>query len=293
MAVRLSENFRGFLYAPFYAAVATGAFIAEGVAVELISSPDPATSAESLRSGRVDAMWGGPLRVLIGYDRDPGCDLVCFGEVVARDPFLLLGREQRANFRMTDLPGLRVATVSEVPTPWICLADDIRRAGIDPTTLPRIADRSMPANAAALRRGELDVIQAFEPIVESLIRAGCHVWFTAADRGLTAYTSFVTRKSTLEARRGEFAAMVRAIRSTLGWMHATPGAEIARVIGPYFPDADPAVLAGAAERYKRLGVWGRDGVLRQEGYDRLKHAMLAAGTIRRGVDYATCVDATL
>jgi NitT/TauT family transport system substrate-binding protein len=293
MAVRLYENFRGFLYAPFYAAGTIGAYAAEGVEVELVASPDPLASAAALRSGTADAMWGGPLRVLIGYDREPDCDLVCLTEVVARDPFLLVGRAPRPNFRMADLSGLRFASVSEVPTPWICLADDIRRAGLNPDALPRIADRGMADNAAALQRGELDVIQVFEPIAETLIRAGCHIWHAAADRGLTAYTCLVTRKPTLAARRNEFAAMARAICRTLAWVHATPDADVARTVASFFPDTSPAVLAGAVGRYKQLGVWGRDGVLRPEGFDRLKTAMLGAGTIRIGADYATCVDATL
>jgi NitT/TauT family transport system substrate-binding protein len=293
MAVRLYENFRGFLYAPFYAAGAIGAYAAEGVEVELVASPDPLASAAALRSGAADAMWGGPLRVLIGYDRDPDCDLVCLTEVVARDPFLLVGRTPQPNFRMADLSGLRFASVSEVPTPWICLADDIRRAGIDPDALPRIADRGMADNAAALQRGELDVIQMFEPIAETLLRAGCHIWYAAADRGLTAYTCFVTRKSTLGARHDEFVAMAHAIRRTLTWVHATTDPEFAQTVAPFFPDTAPDVLAGAAGRYKRLGVWGRDGVLRPEGFDRLRAAMLAAGTIRSGAEYATCVDPTL
>jgi len=289
MPIRLSENFRGFLYAPFYAAHATGAYAREGVAVQLVASPDPLSSAQAMRSGAADAMWGGPLRVLIAYDRDPGADLACFGEVVARDPFLLVGRAPRPAFRLAELAGLRFASVSEVPTPWICLADDLRRAGIDPTRLPRGADRGMAQNVEALQRGELDVIQVFEPLVEELVRQGCHVWYAAADRGPTAYTCFVTHKPRLAARRDEFAAMVRAIRATLAWVHSTAGEELARVVAPYFPDIAPALLAGAAERYKRLGVWGRDGVLRPEGFERLKSAMLAAGTIARGAAYGDCV----
>jgi len=293
MAVRLYENFRGFLYAPFYAAQAIGAYAAEGVAVEIVASPDPLASAAALRSGAADVMWGGPLRVLIGYDREPDCDLVCFGEVVARDPFCLVGRAQRRpqDFSFAELGMLRVATVSEVPTPWICLAHDIRRAGVDPDGLKRIADRTMARNVQDLRDGAVDVIQVFEPFVESLVRDGAgHVWYAAADRGLTAYTCFVTRKPTLAARRDEFAAMGRAIRHTLQWVHATPGATIAEAIAPYFPDQPHDLLAGAAERYKWLGVWGRDGVLRPEGFDRLKGAMLAAGTIKRGALYSMCVD---
>ena len=71
MAIRLSENFRALFYAPFYAAHAIGAYDAEGVAVELVRSPDPASTAAALRRGEIDAMWGGPLRVLMTHAMDP------------------------------------------------------------------------------------------------------------------------------------------------------------------------------------------------------------------------------
>ena len=67
MAIRLSENFRALFYAPFYAAHAIGAYQAEGVEVELLSSPDPARTAAALRNGEIDAMWGGPLRVMLTH----------------------------------------------------------------------------------------------------------------------------------------------------------------------------------------------------------------------------------
>ncbi len=56
-----------------------------------------------------DVSWGGQMRVMETYDKQNGCDLVCFGEVVARDPFLLMGRMPKPDFalaagRLQDLP---------------------------------------------------------------------------------------------------------------------------------------------------------------------------------------------
>src|SRR5579862_8466150 len=131
----LSENFRALFYTPFYAAHAIGAYEAEKVDVRLRESPDPARTAADLREGRVDVMWGGPLRVLLTHAADPASDVVCFCDVVARDPFFVIGREPRDDFRPRDLLGVRFAAVSEVPTPWLCLQDDIRRDGADPDAL--------------------------------------------------------------------------------------------------------------------------------------------------------------
>jgi ABC-type nitrate/sulfonate/bicarbonate transport system substrate-binding protein len=112
------------------------------------------------------------MRVMQMHETRADCDLVC-------DPFVLVGRDQHPDFALAGLYGKRVATVSEVPTPWLCLQEDLRRAGLDPEALPRIADRTMADNAAALRRGELDVVELFEPFAEELIAGEGHLWYAA------------------------------------------------------------------------------------------------------------------
>ena len=110
MPILLSENFRALFYAPFYAAYVTGAFKEAGVEVVLKPSPSPPAAAKALRAGEVDVMWGGPLRVMMVHDQEPGADLVCFCDVVARDPFFILGATPRPQFKLTDLARLKLAT---------------------------------------------------------------------------------------------------------------------------------------------------------------------------------------
>ena len=141
-----------------------------------------------------------------------------------------------------------------MPTPWLCLQDDLRRAGVDPATLNRISGPSMADNAAALRAGALDAVQVFQPYAEELIASGAgHVWYAAADRGLTAYTTLVTRRPLLQSRRDELLRMTRAIARTLRWIAATPGTEIARALADFFPSVAPDIFAAAIDRYRALG----------------------------------------
>src|SRR5262249_52604466 len=155
MAIKLAENFRAIFYAPFYATQVLGFFAREGVDVELIDSPAPAAAASGLLNGTIDLSWGGPMRVMKAREIDPNSPLVCFCEVVARDPFFLVGRGDGGKFRLADLARLRFATVSEVPTPWLCLQEDLRQVGVDPDRLERIANRTMAENLAALRNGDI------------------------------------------------------------------------------------------------------------------------------------------
>ena len=294
MTIRLSENFRALFYAPFYATKATGAFADAGVEVELVDSPSPGAAVQGLRAGEVDVMWGGPLRVILLHDAEPRCDLVCFCDVVARDPFFIIGAKPKPDFRFADLKGLRFATVSEVPTPWICLANDLRQAGVDPAALDRVTDRTMGENEADLVAGKLDAIQVFQPYAERLIASGAgHVWNASATRGLTAYTTLVTRRDILTARSEELLRMTRAIHRTLQWFGKTPAIEIAGLLKEYFPDVETPVFAACIDRYRALGLWGPDPIIRREGYDRLHAAMRASGALSRDIAFEACVDTAM
>jgi NitT/TauT family transport system substrate-binding protein len=292
--ITLSENFRALFYTPFYAAHATGAYAQHGVEVDFRLSSDPNRTAAALRAGEVEVMWGGPLRVLLTHDADPHSDVVCFCDVIARDPFFVIGRQPRPSFRPADLASVRLGTVSEVPTPWLCLQDDIRCDGADPASVPRMTGGTMAENAAALRAGTLDAVQLFQPYAEDLLASGDgHLWYAAANRGLTAYTTLVTRRSVIEQKRPELLAMVRAMHQTLRWIRSTPGAEIHRVLAGYFPDVPPAIFAAAIDRYRALELFGPDPVTRREGFDRLAAAMRSGGALKRAVPFEECVDNSL
>ena len=294
MAITLQESLRGLFYAPFYVALARDAYAAEGVEVRFVSSPHPGDAARNVMDGTVDVCWGGPMRVMQAYQQIPGCDLVSFAEVVTRDPFLLLGREPRPDFALHDLLGVRVATVSEVPTPWMCLQEDLRRSGIAPSDLTRVADRTMANNVAALRRGEVDVVQVFEPFAAMLLADGAgHLWYAQASRGQTSYTTFYARRGLLCARQDELHRMVRAIYRTQKWVAAADGTAIATEIARYFDDVPAAILADACARYKSLGIWGGDPRLPRAGYDRLRASLVSGGFVSPGTPYEVAVDNSL
>jgi len=294
MTIILQESLRAIFYAPFYVALARGAFETHGVEIEFVSSPRPQDAALRLMDGTVDVCWGGPMRVMETYQQVTGCDIVCFAEVVTRDPFLLMGREPRAGFRMADLKSVRLATVSEVPTPWLCLQHDLRLAGIDPASINRVAGQTMARNVEALKAGEVDVIQVFEPFPSLLLaERAAYVWYEAATRGPTSYTTFYTRRGTLAARREELMGMVRAIAETGAWVAEASGAKIAGTIASYFSDVPMPILEAACTRYKRLGLWNERPLLPRAGYDRLRDGLVSGGFVSPGTPFETAVDNSL
>ncbi len=291
--ITLQESLRGLFYAPFYAALARGAFATEGVEIRFVSSPTPDRALEGLVAGTVDVGWGGPMRVNLGYAERTDADFVCFGEVVTRDPFFLVTALEREPYDPAALAGLRVGAVSEVPTPWLCLQHDLRLDGVDPGGVAWVKGRTMVENAAALLAGDLDVAQLFQPHVEALVEQGCHVWHAQAERGPCSYTAFYTRRGTIAAKRTELVGMVRAVYRTQQWLAAVDAPTLADTVASYFPDLPRPRLVAALARYQRLGIWGHDPVLPRGGYDRLRDSLVTGGLVPKGVAFDRAVDNTL
>lgn len=291
MSIKLYENFRSIMYTPFYLAIALGAYDKEGVLVEMQTSPNLPETTAGLLAGKVDVSWGGPLRVLLDYDRNQNSDLVAFCEVNMRDPFILVGRTPNPTFEFSDLVNLKVATVSEAPTPWICLSDDIRNAGIDPQKLNRIGNCPVEDNIRALCEGKIDVVQLFEPYVEILSQEGSgHIWYASAARGYTSYTAFFTSRKTANVQKDNLLKMTRAMYRTQKWLYGHDSNEAAELVASFFPEIPLHQLSGAIKRYKILEIWGHNPILKRQGFDRLKSAMLSSGSITHNIPYENCVD---
>jgi NitT/TauT family transport system substrate-binding protein len=288
VTIRLMENFRAVFYAPYYAAHSLGFYQREGVEVELIPCNAPGDAIKRLLDDAVDLTWGGPMRVMAAHDRDPASSLVSFAEMVARDPFFLIGSGRP--FRLADLQRLRFASVSEVPTPWMCLQHDLRELGFDPEILQRISLHPMADNYAALRRGELDVIQAFEPYVAMAERDGAgEALYAASSRGPTVYTAFIATRAGITRHRAAFAAMTRAIAKLEQWLYANGAEKLAEATTAFLPDVPYELLLRSLQRYRDAGLWAREPKLSRQGFDRLGQSFLSGGALNRLPVYDECV----
>ena len=290
MKLTISENFRAVFYAPFYALRALDLAAREGLAIEWLPSDAPGSAIDEVKRGRIDAMWGGPMRVLKDHDGTTG-SLVCFGEVVGRDPFFLVGK--RSDFELKNLANMRVGIVSEVPTPWHCLRADLEDAGVDTAAMRRagrlVEGLAMPQQLEALASGRLDAAQLFEPYVSRALAEGQGILYAASARGPTAYTTFICSRDSVSKRREEFAALTRATQALLDWVAEKGPAELARVTAPFFSEVPQSLLRAALERYHRAGLWSRGTAVSEAGFERLAYSLHQGGFIAKRAAYAECV----
>ena len=291
LPLRLCENLRAVPYVPFYLAITAGCWRDAGLAIEHVLSPSTPQTASALLDGSVDVSWGGPMRVMMHHDADPASPLVCFAQVVARDPFVLVGRAPKRRFRFADLIGLRIGVASDVPTPWMTFQDDLQRAGVPPAQLEGAVQRPMTENIAAYERGELDVVQLFEPYADRLVQAGKgHVWHRFSERGDIAYTSFYATCGFIQDNREACRRLVRGIARAQAILHEAAPAKTARAVASFFPDLDEAALTRIVSAYRAAGLWARCPELPPAAFLRLKAALSSGGLIGSDPPYDRVVD---
>lgn len=292
MKIKLAENFRAVFYAPFYATHALGLFKREGIEIELIDSPSPGSGIADMLAGKIDVVWGGPLRVIKQRDQEADSDnaLVAFCEVVGKDPFFLVGAPREKQFQLSDLVGKKIGVVTEVPTPWLCLQQDLRDVGVSVDALLVNSDRTMGQNLEALAAGTIDYAQYFEPFVSQTLANGSGVVLHAANsRGPTAYTTFISTRKIIAQKKALFEAMIRAVEQMGPWIDAHTGQELAALVAPFYPHVTTDILVQSMDRYKKAGLWFCKKTISRSGFERLKLSMRQGGFIGSDPSYENCI----
>lgn len=296
MRVTLAENFRAVFYAPIYAFKALDFASQEGLEIEWLAPRATGMVFDEIKRAEADLTWGGPMRVVKDHDNQPDnpSSLVSFGEIVARDPFFLVGKLDAASFDLRQLQGTRISVVSEVPTPWLCLRADLLDARRDgPGVLDSLnvqADMTMPQQLQALREGAVDVCQLFEPYVSEALSCGAgQVLYSAHERGPTVYTTFICSREGVVRHRDAFTALTRALGKLQKWLAECDPQHLTEMVSPFFPDVPESLLRSSIARYVRAGVWAGQPEVSREGFDRLADSLYRGRFITSPARYESCV----
>ena len=294
MTLTLAENFRAIFYTPFYLLKTLGLAEQAGLALNWLPPGSPGGAIEAIKNGSVDLTWGGPMRVMKDHDTTPsnGESLLCFGEVVSRDPFFLLGKKNLGQFELAQLTQLRLALVSEVPTPWLCLQADLRDLGLSVAEIEASLKRglSMPEQIQALKSGTLDVAQLFEPLVSELLSDPAYqILYSAHTRGPTVYTTLICSRDGWNKHQTAFTQLNALLQTLQTWMHAQSPAKLATHVQSFFPELSAERLEHAIARYLQKGIWAQSPRMSKTGFDRLSYSLHSGNFIRSQIDFASCV----
>lgn len=294
MNLTLAENFRAIFYTPFYLLKTLRLADQAGLEIEWLPPSSPGGAIDAVKDGSVDLTWGGPMRVMKDHDttKANGQSLLCFGEVVSRDPFFLIGKKTLGRFELAQLRQLRMALVSEVPTPWLCLQADLRDEGLNVREIEALLVRglSMPEQIASMKTGILDVAHLFEPLVSEMLQDSAYqVLYPAYTRGPTVYTTLICSRDGWNKNHVAFGKLMQALRNLQNWMHAQTPALLAEHVQEFFPDTAHTVLESAICNYLHNGIWAKDPSMSKKGFDRLSYSLNSGGFIRTQISFDSCI----
>jgi hypothetical protein len=119
------------------------------------------------------------------------------------------------------------------------------------------------------------------------------VWASAAARGDTAYTSFISTVPLIEKHRAGFQALIRAMAETLTWVRTQGPRALCDAVEARYDDIPRDLLLRCVTRYHELGIWSADPHISRDSFERLAQALLSAGSVSRLPVYEECVDARI
>ena len=265
-------------YAPGYLAEDLGFFADEGLTVDanVVSGPGSSWLADNLLDGRADIALGG-IWIPLAY-RGLIADLDPFALVCARNPQVLIGRREVADFDWTDVYGKTVLLPLSSTSQWLYLEGALIGAGFDPTRVVFVRDLEEQAMVRLWRAGLGDYILAFPPLSEDLEDEGYPAVTTLAEGfGDVPWSVYYATAELIRDRPEVVGAFTRAIQRSLDWIHAHAAEDVARVLHRRFPTMPHARLACSVARLQANRVWPRTVEIDREPYMRYQQMIVEYG----------------
>lgn len=293
--VTVCEVTHSIFYAPQYVAMNLGFFEDEGIQIELSNGQGADKVMAAVLSDNVDIGFAGPEASIYVYNEGKEDHTQVFAQLTQRDGSFLVGREKDDNFDWDKIRGKVVLPGRKGGVPYMTLEYVIKKNGIDPakdTTLDNSIQFALMAGAFTSGTG--DYVTLFEPTA-SMLEAegkGYIVSSIGEESGEIPYTAYFAKQSFIKENEDMIKSFVSAIYKGQQWVDSHTAEEIAEAVAPSFPDTDTKILTTVVQRYKDIGVWATDPVLKEEPYNLLQEVMTQAGELKEKAPYEEVVNNT-
>jgi len=290
--VRVSEVTRSVFYAPQYVAIELGFFADEGIHIDLITSDGADRVMTALLTGAVDIGLSGPEAAIYVFNEGRRDYAVVFAQITQRDGSFLIAREQM-DFEWEDLKGSHILPGRRGGMPFMVLEYVTREQGVFPY-INFDTSIQFAAMVGAFLSGTADFVTAFEPVASTieLEGRGFVVASVGEASGEIPYTAYYALGSFIEQNPEIIQGFTNALARAQVWVQENSPEDIAQVILPFFPEADPIILASAIARYKAIEAYSTTPQITQEGFERLQNVMESAGELTQRAPFEQLVDNT-
>lgn len=291
----VSEVTHSVFYAPQYVAINQGFFAEEGLELELINGQGADKVMTAVLSGHVDIGFAGPEAAIYIYNEGREDYAEVFAQVTQRDGSFLMGRRPDGDFSWEKLKGTHVLPGRRGGVPYMAFEYVIKQHGLVPGVDVNLDDSVQFATmAAAFVAGTGDYVTIFEPTATEMERQGQGYILAAVgdEAGEIPYTAYFANKSYIAENAQTIQNFVNALYKGQKWVAEHTPEEIAKALEPSFPDTDLDVLATVVQRYRDIGAWSENPVMKKESFERLQTVMETAGELETKAPYDAIVNNT-
>jgi NitT/TauT family transport system substrate-binding protein len=247
----------------------------------------------ALLTGAVDIGFSGPEAAIYVWGEGRADHAVVFAQVTKRDGSFLIGRQPMPNFTWDDLRGAHVLPGRRGGMPFMAFEYVVRGAGLEPGTDVEFDNSvAFAAMVGAFLGGTGDFVTAFEPVASTIMLEGRGYVVASIGEasGEIPYTAYYALGSFIAANPEIIQGFTNAIYRGQRWVMENSPAEIARVIAPFFPDADPQIMESAIARYLEIDAFSSNPIMTEDSFNRLQRVMESAGELNRPAPFNVIVD---
>lgn len=280
--VRYSEVVRSLAYLPSYVALAKGFLKGEGLDVSMSTAQGGDKATAQILGGHIDITLLGPETSVYVQNSASPEKLRIFCALTARDLFFLMSRDKiaPAAFQWTSLKGKTVLGWRPGSTPELFLEYALKHHGIDPAKdMNMVTNLAIPARTGAWISGHGQFAIFQEPDISRLQKDGKAYPLVSIgqETGTIDYTVFVATDSFIAKNPKIVQAWTDAIYKAQKFTATAPAAELAKLVGTYFPGIDPALLENGIDRYRKIALWRTDPLVPRDAMEKLQDILIAGG----------------
>jgi len=292
-SIDLAEVTRSVFYAPQYVALEKGFFEDEGLDVSLQTTWGGDKTMTALLSDGADIALVGAETSIYVYAQDSKDYAVNFAQLTQTDGTFLVAKEDKPDFDWSDVSDSTFLGQRKGGMPQMVGEFVLKQHGIDPHTdldlKQNIEFENIPG---AFVSGNAEYVQLFEPTASVFEKEGKgHVIASFGEEsGKLPYTVFMAKQSLFDDDPETIKNFTKAIYTAQKWVQENSPEKIAKVIQPYFEEADLDILTDSMERYKNQKSFATDPILNEDEWNNLKNIMDEAGELPDEISYEDLVN---
>lgn len=286
--IRLNEVAHSIFYAPQYVAMEQKFFEEEGLIIELTTGFGADKSMTALLSNNADIALLGAEASIYVFNEGKEDYAISFAQLTQRAGNFLVAREPIPNFNWDMVKGKTIVGGRPGGMPEMVLEYILKDKGIDPFVDTKIITNiDFAATAGAFTGGTGDFTVEFEPTASILEQTGDYYVVTSlgVDSGLLPYTDYMALNSYLTTNKDTIQKFTNAIYKGQLWVESHTAEEIAKVIQPYFPEADLELITTIVTRYKDQDTWKTEPIFDEVGFELLQDVLDSSGQLSKRVSY--------